>query len=167
MAGVVGQARNSGNDTTIQNMFGGDMNVQSQAVDGNEATIVNMGALRLRLDQTTETNVTSQYHIWAKAPTNFTGANVTNSYVLRAEANTLGTTNYGVYIAGAATINALQGSLVIGALTQSAAASQVELTGNCEIIGSTNRLIVEDTDGSGDRYECFVTAGVWSTNLLP
>ena len=59
------------------------------------------------------------------------------------------------------------GTIVFGSDNPSVNASFVEVYGDLEIIGASNRLIMEDNNGSGDRYECYINNGTWTTNLLP
>ena len=156
-AGVLAQARNTGLNTTIQNMFGLDANVQSQAGVGNEATIVNMGGIRVRLDQTQDTNVTNMYGIWINDPVNTVGANVTTTYGIRVEGNTLGTANnYGIYYSGSSIQHWLHGDLSIGNGILSGVPLAVQANGNTDVgtmvsfesLNGTDRAVWKDNGQS-------------------
>jgi hypothetical protein len=147
VVGVLGQGRNTANDTTIQNMIGLDGNVQTAAAQGNEATIVHLASVRMRMDAITHTNVTNAYYLKGNAPSNLTGANVTNFYGLFLPSTTLTPTNYyGVYQQEADARNWFNGSVSIGGFL-SVASTKFQVRGG-GATSATNTARFENSAGT-------------------
>lgn len=118
VAGMFGIRAQSGNQSsgtlTITNSFAVDTNTYNNTAVSNIATYTNYGGINIRFDNQTRAAITNMIGIKVNDPVNNTGATVTNSYVLYSDANTLASSNWGVYILGAGTGNYLQGNLRVG-----------------------------------------------------
>lgn len=153
MVGVLGQARNIASNTTITNMYAIEGNVQTQASVGNEATITNMGGLRLYYNGISDTNVTNLYGVNIRPVLGITNGSLTNYYGFRMENSVAAVNNWGMYIEGANVENYIQGNLSIGATK--VVNSPFEVTGDIEVIGGSNGLILEDRT-TGTRYRVYI-----------
>jgi hypothetical protein len=157
IAGIGGQARNSGTgqvdriygttgfswntgNATVLEMFAGSFNCQMQ-----DGTITDFGSIKAELQQYTNGTITNMYHFLAETPANV-GATVTNFYSVYLEASAPATNNFGIYQAGASQTNIFNGNMAIGAT--SVVNSQLEVTGDVEVIGATNGLILESPDNT-------------------
>lgn len=175
---VSGESRNSGAGA-VTTMYGLDglvfitstgnvtnaFGISTNAQVSSASTITDFGGIEVRLEQSAAAaTITNMYGILVNTPLN-TGATVTNTYGLRINSNGSGTNNFGVFQAGSSLINAFGGEMTIGATTQSANASQLEVTGDIEILGGANSLILEDRT-LGTRYEVYMDNGTLTSAPL-
>jgi hypothetical protein len=162
-----GEFANTQNSTgTISRNF--SINSLMTATSG---TVTHHGGLQIQTNALNGTAVvTNMYGIWLNAPSN-TGGTVGTTYGIKLEANDLGTNNWGIYQNSTVANNYFGGITSIGSSSISGTA-KLQVTGDIEVFGVNNGIILEDSLGSGNRCIVYVkelTPGLFTlhTNPLP
>lgn len=182
--GVYASARALSGSGNITNQYAGEFaNIQNSTgtisrnfsinalMTATSGTVTHHGGVQIQTNALNGTAVvTNMYGIWLNAPSN-TGGVVGTTYGIKLDPNDLGTTNWGIYQASTAANNYFGGITLIGSSSVSGTA-KLQVTGDIEILGVNNGLIMEDSLGSGNRCIVYVkelTPGVFTlhTNPLP